>query len=162
MCSLLRSGVARSKRRTRIQNLDEAIGDPFRMMSNPQESLEDCYLLVKVLDQEFDGCAGVLIARLYYDAFQISIAHGDQARARIFAEKAYNARLICEGEDSPETQQMRSLVSNPTKHSSFGAYSWKWKNTTCPISKDLETIEFDKWLFGYGTKQQATIVRKIP
>ncbi|CZT11988.1 uncharacterized protein RAG0_15988 [Rhynchosporium agropyri] len=52
-------------RRVQIQNLDEAIGDPFRMMSSPQESLRDCYSLIQVLDQEFDGCASALIARLY-------------------------------------------------------------------------------------------------
>ncbi|TGO82514.1 hypothetical protein BPOR_0815g00040 [Botrytis porri] len=85
-----------------IKNLDDAIGDPFRMKRNPQESLRDCYSLIQVLDQEFDGCA--LLASLYYDVFQTSIAHRDQARVSIFAERAYKARVICEGEDRPETR----------------------------------------------------------
>ncbi|KAF4624534.1 hypothetical protein G7Y89_g13638 [Cudoniella acicularis] len=144
-CTLPPSSLqASDNRRTQIQNLDEAIGDPFRMMSNPQESLRDCYSLIQVLDQEFDGCAGALIARLYYDAFQISIAHGDQARASIFAERAYKARVICEGEDSPETLRVKSLALKPAVHSSFEAYSRKWKRTRDSVPKGLDTVEFNK------------------
>ncbi|KAF7933477.1 hypothetical protein EAE99_003362 [Botrytis elliptica] len=134
-------------RRTQIKNLDDAIGDPFRMKSNPQESLRDCYSLIQVLDQEFDGCTDRLIARPYYDAFQISIAHGDQARASILAERAYKARVICEGEDSPETLRAKSLALKPAVHNSFGVYSRKWKSARDSVPKGLDTIQFDRWLF---------------
>ncbi|KUJ17999.1 uncharacterized protein LY89DRAFT_696453 [Mollisia scopiformis] len=99
------------------------------------------------LDQEFDACAGALVARLYYDAFQISIAHGDQARASIFADRAYQARVICEGEDSPETLRVKSLALKPAVHSSFEAYSRKWKSARDSVPKALDTVDFDKWLF---------------
>ncbi|KAF7880667.1 uncharacterized protein EAF02_007513 [Botrytis sinoallii] len=138
---------ASDNRRTQIKNLDDAIGDPFRMQSNPQESLRDCYSLIQVLDQEFDGCTDGLIARPYYDAFQISIAHGDQARASIFAERAYKARVICEGEDSPETLRAKSLALKPAVHNSFGVYSRKWKSARDSVPKGLDTVEFDRWLF---------------
>lgn len=130
-----------------MQSLDEAIGNPFRMMNSPRESLRDCYLLLQVLEQEFDGGAGALIARLYYDAFQISIAHRDQARASIFAERAYKARVICEGEDSPETLRVKSLALKPADHSSFGVYSKKWQTTRDMVPKGLDTVQFDNWLF---------------
>ncbi|PTB34877.1 hypothetical protein M441DRAFT_74731 [Trichoderma asperellum CBS 433.97] len=68
------------------------------------------------LEQELDGCASAMIARLYYDAFHIIIAHGDQARASMFAERAYKARVICEGEDSPETLRVKSLAVKPADH----------------------------------------------
>ncbi|UKZ97206.1 uncharacterized protein TrAFT101_011971 [Trichoderma asperellum] len=102
--------------RKQIQSLDKAIGDPFCMMSSPYESLIDCYLMLQVLEQELDGCASAMIARLYYDAFHIIIAHGDQARASMFAERAYKARVICEGEDSPETLRVKSLAVKPAYH----------------------------------------------
>lgn len=147
-CNMFPSSLqASDDRRTQIQSLDEAIGNPFRMMSNPQESLMDCYSLIHVLDQEFNGCAGALIARLYYDAFQISIAHGDQARASIFAEKSYKARVICEGEDSPETLRMKALALKPDVHPSFEAYSKKWKSKRDSVPKGLDTVKFNKWLF---------------
>lgn len=138
---------ASDNRRTQIQRLDEAIGDPFRMMSHPHESLQDCYSLLRVLEQEFDRDAGALVARLYYDAFQICIAHKDQARSSIFAERAYKARVICEGEDSPDTLRMKSLAFKPADHSSFGVYSNKWHTTRESIAKGLDMLQFDKWLF---------------
>ncbi|TGO48686.1 hypothetical protein BELL_1964g00010 [Botrytis elliptica] len=83
----------------------------------------------------------------YYDAFQISIAHGDQARASILAERAYKARVICEGEDSPETLRAKSLALKPAVHNSFGVYSRKWKSARDSVPKGLDTIQFDRWLF---------------
>ena len=62
-----------------------------------------CRSLLQVLEEEYKGGAGALIARLYYDAFQISIAHGDQARASVFAERGYR------------------LIENPSVHVNFGA-----------------------------------------
>ncbi|KAK6608606.1 set domain-containing protein 5 [Botrytis cinerea] len=100
-----------------------------------------------ILDQEFDGCAGALIPRLYYDAFQISIAHGDQARASIFAERAYKARVTCEGEDSSETLRAKSFALKPAVHGSFEVYSRKWKSVRDSVSKGLDTDDFDKRLF---------------
>ncbi|KAL7917056.1 hypothetical protein ACQKWADRAFT_307697 [Trichoderma austrokoningii] len=138
---------ASDNRRMQIQRLDKAIGNSFRMMNNPHESLSDCNLMLNVLDQEFDGCASAMIARLYYDAFQISIAHGDQARASIFAERAYEARLICEGEDSPATLRVKSLAVKPADHSSFKVFSRKWQTTKDSVPKGLNTVQFNKWLF---------------
>lgn len=141
---------ASDNRRTLIQTLDEAIGDHLRMMSSPHESMRDCYTLLQVLEQEFDGCAGALIAKLYYDAFQISIAHGDQARASIFAERVRKARVICEGEDSSETLRVKSLALKPAGHCSFEAYSRKWRTTRDSVPEGLDTVQFNSWLFRYG------------
>ncbi|ORY10231.1 hypothetical protein BCR34DRAFT_625347 [Clohesyomyces aquaticus] len=81
-CSLLTPELGASDaRRSLIQSLDDAIGDPFRMASRPKDSLRDCSSLLQALRDEYDGCTEILSARAYYDAFQISIAHGDQARA---------------------------------------------------------------------------------
>jgi hypothetical protein len=60
-------------RRVLIQDLDDAIGNSFHMQSRPKESLGDCHSLLQVLQEEYDGCAGVLSARLYYDASQVSM-----------------------------------------------------------------------------------------
>ncbi|KAH8703446.1 hypothetical protein BGW36DRAFT_354868 [Talaromyces proteolyticus] len=147
-CTLPPSSLrASDNRRTQIQILDEAIGDPFRMMTSPYESLWDCYSLLRILEQEFDSHPGALVARLYYDAFQICIAHKDQARASIFAERAYKVRVTCEGEDSPDTMRMKSLAFSPADHSSFGVYSNKWKTTRESLPKGLDTVQFNKWLF---------------
>lgn len=122
----LSSLQASDNRRRQIQNLDEAIGDPFRMMRDPQESLSDCYSLMQLLDVEFDGSAGALMPRLYYDAFQISIAHGDQARASVFAERAYKARAYDLG--WPLTAGSQKFVALRTN---------VWTQTDLSITGDL-------------------------
>jgi hypothetical protein len=136
-------------RRRQIQLLDEAIGDPERVMKRPEESLADCHSLLQVLEEEYKGSAGALIARLYYDAFQISITHGDQARASAFAERGFRSRVVCEGEDSPETRQIKCLIESPAGHRNFGA-SNRWKTAKELIPKGLDTDGFEKWLWRQG------------
>jgi hypothetical protein len=140
---------ASDARRRQIQLLDEAIGDPERVRKSPEESLADCHSLLQVLEEEYKGSAGVLIARLYYDAFQISISHGDQARASAFAERGFISRVMCEGEDSPETLQIKSLRENPALHSNFRA-SERWKTAKGLVPKGLDTDGFEKWLWRQG------------
>lgn len=134
-------------RRRSIQSLDYAIGDPHCLMSRPAESLRNCQSLLQVLKDEYEGYAGVLNARVYYDAFQICVVHGDQARASASAQKSYEMRVICEGEDSPETQSVRHLTSKPSAHQSSNTYSQKWRTNKAMVPKNLEGARFDEWLF---------------
>lgn len=135
---------ASDSRQVLIQQLDEAIGDWSRPA---EESLQDCQSLLHVLREEFGPHTEVHDARLYYDAFQICIAHGDQARASVLAERAYKARVVCEGEDSPVTQKVKLFSSSPADHYSFELYSQRWKRERKMIPKGLDTVSFNKWLF---------------
>ena len=84
------------------------------------------------------------IARLYYEAFQISITHGDQARPSVFAEKGHKSTVICEGEDSPETRKVKKLMDNPADHRNFGA-STRWKTAIGLVPKGLDVGGFESW-----------------
>jgi hypothetical protein len=134
-------------RRLLIQQLDGAIGDPMRMMTKPSDSLRDCHTLLHTLSDEFNGHPGAHSCRLYYDAFQICISHGDQARGGVFAEKAYNARVRVEGRDSPETQRMKTLSMKPDAHQSYGLCSKMWKTKKSMVPKNLSESQFEAWLF---------------
>ena len=150
LCSLSLPELQTSDaRRLHIQYLDDAIGDSNRMMNKPDDCLADCHSLLQVLEEEYHGGAGSLTARLYYDAFQIGIAHADQARASVFAGRAYKSRVICEGEDSPETQKVKKLMENPMGHMSYGA-STRWKTAKGSVPKRLDAVEFEKWLWRQG------------
>ncbi|KAI2602273.1 hypothetical protein GGR54DRAFT_529089 [Hypoxylon sp. NC1633] len=116
---------ASDARRLRMQALDGSIGDPMRMLTRPGASLADCRSLLRLSKEEYGDELASSAARLYYDAFQISASHSDRARASVFAERAYKARVICEGEDSPSTQRMKRFMEDPTSHKTFGAYSSK-------------------------------------
>lgn len=118
-------------------------------MNRPFHCLADCHFLLHVLEEEYHGSAGASIARLYYDAFQISITHGDQARARVFAERGHKSRVICEGEDSPETGKLKNLMENPAGHRNFGT-STRWKTTKGLVPEGLDAGEFERWLWRQG------------
>ncbi|KAL2070227.1 hypothetical protein VTL71DRAFT_13253 [Oculimacula yallundae] len=137
---------ASDDRRRQIKLFDIAVGDSERMMSKPEESLADCHSLLQILNQEYEGSPGALLPRLYYDAFQISICHSDQARASVFAGRGFETRIICEGEDSPETQRIKSLNEKPASHSNFGV-SKRWRTSKGSIPKGLDDISFEKWLW---------------
>ncbi|KAF2870234.1 hypothetical protein BDV95DRAFT_496735 [Massariosphaeria phaeospora] len=134
-------------RRSEIVSLDKLIGDANLLMSNPQEALAACHKLLIVVNEElWDGGSTPLLARLYYDAVQITITHGDQARASVFAQRAYEARVVCDGEDSPETERMKGFARDPSSHKNFGS-SKKWKSKKAQVPKDLGDEEFEAWLW---------------
>lgn len=136
-------------RRLQIKQFGDTIGDPEQVMNRPHDSLAGCQHLLRLIEEEYDGSESLSIAHLYYDAFQISITHGDQARASIFAKRAYDSRVTCEGEDSPETQRMKKLMADPTQHRNFEV-SKKWKTRKGLIPKGLDSDEFEKWLWRQG------------
>ncbi|OAL46819.1 hypothetical protein IQ07DRAFT_545876, partial [Pyrenochaeta sp. DS3sAY3a] len=138
---------ASDARRLQINKLDDEIGNPYRFAKNPRSCLKDCHSLLQLLKEEFTGYAGVLNARAYYDAFQVCIAHGDQARAKACAERAYKARVMCEGENSPETRSMKALSLRPANHASFELCSIRWRTRREMVPKGLNEEEFDIWLF---------------
>lgn len=134
-------------RRITIQRLDHAFNDPSRMETKPFESLRDCHSLLGTLEKEFDGHPEAWTSRTYYDAFQICIGHGDQARASVFAERAYKARVCCGGEDSPEAKRMKSLSTTPAGHIGYSVFSRKWKTAKSMIPNGLDEAQFEAWLF---------------
>ena len=74
--------------------------------------------MLSQLQQE--GIVHARVPRLYYDAFQILIANGDQARASVFAEGAHAMRIVLEGVDSPTTTRLNDLTRDPSAHTLYG------------------------------------------
>ena len=145
LCNLSEVERTRSDDRLRqIQYLDSAIGDGAQLMHQPLQHLHKVRSLLLLLEAE--KISDARLPRAYYDAFQTVIAHGDEARAKIFAEKAYVTRLCCEGEDSPATLQMEALARTPKGHRLFGM-SKLWKQNEKRVPKELTDDEFDKWLW---------------
>ena len=156
LCSLpANDRKASDERRSRINSLDDQIGNPMTIMRRPLLSLHACHALLDTLKEEYPdptiggATATALVPRLYYDALQIVVAHGDQARARVFAERGYEARVECEGEDSPATQKVKRLMQDPSSHASFGAYGkgWRTSKTAQPDREKIGEQAFEKWLW---------------
>ncbi|KAJ4352511.1 uncharacterized protein N0V89_007860 [Didymosphaeria variabile] len=86
------------------------------------------------------------LGRAYPDAFQIAIANGDFARARIFAEKVVDLYLTTLGKDSPDVAQYKELFRDPTTHNYYGI-SMKWKTTVEDIPIEFDSQIFEGWLW---------------
>lgn len=81
-----------------------------------------------------EGLYDARISSLYHDAFQCSMKNGDEARGRIFAERAYAARVVVEGDDSPEAAKLAQFVRQPARHAQVprgmgevALENWLWK-----------------------------------
>ena len=145
LCSLPENELLRSDERLEeIQRLDERIGDGFHLMSQPRQHLQWVHSLLLLLDAE--NISDARLPRAYYDAFQTVIAQGDQARAKVFAERAYEARRYCEGEDSETALFVKQLAADPRGHRLFGA-SKAWAQGTTKIPEGRKSNEFEKWLW---------------
>ncbi|KAJ6780544.1 hypothetical protein PWT90_06632 [Aphanocladium album] len=132
-------------RRVRIQQLDEAIGDLSRMMSDPAASLRDCKALLVLSEEEYGLGAAPLHMRMYYDAFQIAVAHSDQARAALFAHRAHECRVVCDGEDSPQTKRMALFRDNPSQHDNFRGCSKAWETKRQSMPRGITSGELETW-----------------
>ncbi|OHE90244.1 hypothetical protein CORC01_14456 [Colletotrichum orchidophilum] len=65
---------------------------------------------------EEEGFIDARIPRLFYDALQIVIANSDEARARVFAERASAERLCVGGSDSPKMLRLQRYAQIPASH----------------------------------------------
>jgi hypothetical protein len=127
-----------------ITRLDTIIGDGVGIVTTPMAYLHHVYTIVRLLEEEH--IADARVPRAYYDALQITIAHGDQARAKVFAERAYAARVVVEGEDSPETRRLKSFMENPSIHRLYGTTK-KWRQDSKKIPRDMCATDFEGWLW---------------
>lgn len=119
------------------------------MINRSDGCLADCHSLIQLLEEEYHSNAGASITRLYYDAFQISITHSDQARVSVFTGRGHKSRVICEGEDSPETRKVKNLMENPAGYRNFGA-STRWKTVKRLVPRGLDAGRFERWLWRQG------------
>jgi hypothetical protein len=91
------------------------------------------------------------LVRAYPDAFEIAIANGDLARARVFAERCLSLYRITGGDDSPEVPQYSELVQDPKRHRYYGL-SMNWKTTLDEVPRRLGTEDFEDWLWKRKTE----------
>lgn len=136
--------VTSDERREKIGSLDKSIGDGLGIVSTPLACLGAVRSLLKLLEEE--GIADASVARAYYDAFQIAIANGDQARARVFAQRAKELRAILQGDDSPSTTAHGKYADDPTTHRLYGTTN-KWRQAVTKVPKGLSAEDFEDWLW---------------
>lgn len=131
-----------------------AIGNFNEMIGGPENGLHLVHEMFRLFEEE--GIYDASVPRAYYDAFQIAIGHGDKARAKIFAERAYVARLIVEGEDSPAVIKAKRLAERPEEHWSYRRIMGPSTASKSPQPADTKELEDLLWMEGNCSKHNST------
>jgi SET domain len=130
LCSLSRAQRKRSDSRLRkLQAIDNSIGEFFWGGLEPEEALHLLRTMFDLFKEE--GIWDASIKRAYKDAYDIAIESDDESRARVFAERAYGALRVIEGDDSPLTMEMKQAaeklpVQTPQGMNETEFENWLW------------------------------------
>ncbi|KAF1842000.1 uncharacterized protein K460DRAFT_370009 [Cucurbitaria berberidis CBS 394.84] len=128
----------------RIDYLDDLIGSYGMRMQFLLRTLRYVDERVRLYNEQGPGNSG--LPRAFLDAAQITIANGDLARGRIFAERAVGAWRTAYGGDSKEVIEYESLARNPSKLPLYGL-SMKWKTSLDEVPQQLDANDFEDWLW---------------
>jgi hypothetical protein len=134
--------TANNQLREKAKRLDEAVGDGVLIASNPARALKYCRDLIEIrksLKQTPE------IPRIYYDAFQVSVAHGDLARAKAFMRLHNEFKERIEGEWAVDAEK-RGLVERPERHRLYREVSRRW-DTKAQYARDECGEGFEEWLW---------------
>jgi hypothetical protein len=130
LCSLPRAKRKHSDNRlNKLQAIDKSIGAFFWGDLEAKKALHLLHTMFGLFAEE--GIWDASIARAYKDAYEIATEDDDNPRARVFAERAYDARRLIEGDDSPTTVKMKKAVEDlsvqaPPGLSEAGFEGWLW------------------------------------
>ncbi|KAF2679583.1 SET domain-containing protein [Lentithecium fluviatile CBS 122367] len=145
LCSLpIEKSQENDKRLERIDELDDLIGRDGMLMKFSLRTLRYVDERVRLYNEQGPGNSG--LPRAYLDAAQITIANGDLARGRIFAERAVEGWRTACGSDSKEVMEHGSLARNPAKLQLYGL-SMKWKTSSDEVPQGLDQNDFEDWLW---------------
>lgn len=95
----------------------------------PEKALRLLHQMFGLFDE---GIWDARIARAYKGAYGIATENEDESRARVFAERRYDARRLIEGDDSPVTMKMKRSVEElssaqaPQGMSETQFENWLW------------------------------------
>ena len=124
--------------------MDDEVGGGVLIATNPARAMKFCRQVIKLVPLENLEAE---LPRVYFDAFQLAIAHGDQARASAFMQVQRRLRRLFEGDDASDmTPEMNALVEKPQSHYVFQAVSRRWQSTVS-MRREEDSVGFDEWLW---------------
>ncbi|CCE29285.1 uncharacterized protein CPUR_02978 [Claviceps purpurea 20.1] len=145
------------QRREHDQKLEQIIGlgdlCELKYKKYPLKALGYLHAQARIyseLGREDCGFAGV-----YGSAATLAIAHGDLARARVFAERAVIIWTTACGRDSPQVDYYINLAQSPTLHPQYG-FSMEWKSAASDVPEGLGHDDFENWLWKMETPKGLT------
>jgi hypothetical protein len=113
------------------------------ILANPEQTLGSARKFLALVDEEDRRYGGLGVLALNA-AFTVLVAHGDQARASVFAQRIVDLFVVCEGDDSPNVEIAKGYVEGPDKHEAYGE-TMKWKRALTRVEKKGKN--FEDWLW---------------
>lgn len=150
ICSLPRKQIKENDEILKeIDHLDYLVGQCGLqgILSSPLRTLR--YLDREIQLYNMTGPDDPGLSRVYMDAAQVAIAHGDLARGRIFAERAVRSWRISGGSDSKNVIKFGTLPQNPSQLQLYGM-SMQWKTAVDDVPNAFESTELEDWLWKRG------------
>lgn len=147
-CSL--TGVdltADNAKRRVLTRMDAAVGGGVLIATEPGRALKYCREIARIRTEMSRGRE---IARAYYDAFQVCVAHGDAARAGAFMAMNVEVRELYEGAEHVEGSS-RELIRRPQGHRLWERVSRKWTSKV-KQGKKKGDAGFEEWLWARAEK----------
>ncbi|KAJ6126131.1 SET domain-containing protein [Penicillium samsonianum] len=147
ICSLPPKQIQRNDKILKeIDHLDRLVGHLGLkgILSSPLRTLR--YLDREIQLYNMTGPDDPGLSRVYLDAAQVAIVHGDLARGRIFAERAVRSWWISGGSDSNEVIEYEALQQNPSQLPLYGM-TMQWKRAVDDVPNAFGSTEFDDWLW---------------
>ncbi|KAL7927484.1 hypothetical protein ACQKWADRAFT_276861 [Trichoderma austrokoningii] len=95
---------------------------------------------------ENKGAWDARFAGVYYIAFVLAVWHGDRTRAKIFAARAYAARVVFEGDDNPLAMFLAECAKEPARHPHYRPSGDDDAMEVQPL-RGLSGPEFEEWLW---------------
>lgn len=129
-----------------IDHLDRLVGQRGLegILSSPLRTLR--YLDREIQLYNMTGPDDPGLSRVYLDAAQVAVVHGDLARGRIFAERAVRSWRMSGGSDSKNVIEYGALSQNPSQLPLYGM-SMQWKTAVDDGPNALGSTEFEDWLW---------------
>lgn len=110
------------------------------MLQNPAKALAMCREALQLLREENEGSPR--FGKVYYDAFQICVCHGDFIKAKAFATLAADTVRFWQGSDASGVEDIESVARNPETHPS-ALYSKRWHVGSAQVPSPYS----DEWLW---------------
>ncbi|KAH7330452.1 hypothetical protein BKA65DRAFT_565835 [Rhexocercosporidium sp. MPI-PUGE-AT-0058] len=130
--------------RDRIKVLEAQI--EHRVEIQHEACLEDLREMKELLLEVYHNCPGTSLAWVYFTASQVAASQSDLARASVFAERAYRARRVCEGEDHPYVKCYKMVRDDLSLRKDYRSTDFR-ETGFDKVPKHLGLEEFEDWLW---------------
>ncbi|KAL2067522.1 hypothetical protein VTL71DRAFT_1947 [Oculimacula yallundae] len=145
LCTSLPPEMAHSDtQRNRLITLRTQI--MHRLTIQHENCLSDLREMKGLLQDIYRNSPGTALAWVYFTASEVAASQSDLARASVFAERAYEARVVCEGVIHQLVLWCGKVGADLRLHEGYGSTDFR-ETSVDMVPLGLGVEEFEEWLW---------------